>query len=120
MKVLEVEGVKIVVAIRWKGPPDISYASQFLMTRTGADIFVSANGKAISFRSNVIDIRRFAVSLGGGGHPLAAGASLRIPLAYRILRKFGIRGPVIDWVSKVVVDVIKKEGIVRYERKNIH
>lgn len=116
VKVTELDGVKIVVAIRWKGPPDISYASQYLMTRTGADVFVSANGKAISFRSSRIDIRRFAVSLGGGGHPLAAGAALKIPLFYRFLRWLGVRGPVIEWVSKVVVQVIKKEGIVTYQR----
>ncbi|MCH1770093.1 MULTISPECIES: DHH family phosphoesterase [Metallosphaera] len=120
VKVLDVEGAKVVVAIRWKGPPDISYASQFLMTRTGADIFVSANGKAVSFRSNTIDVRRFAAGLGGGGHPLAAGASLRIPLLYRFLRWIGIRGPVIDWVSRVVIDVIRKEGLVKYERKPAH
>ncbi|QKQ99203.1 DHH family phosphoesterase [Metallosphaera tengchongensis] len=117
VKVLDLEGTKIVVAIRWNGPPDISYASQFLMTRTGAQIFASANGKSISFRSNSIDIRRFAVRLGGGGHPLAAGASLRIPFIYRLLRRLGVTGPALNWVAKEVLEVVKKEGIVKYERR---
>jgi oligoribonuclease NrnB/cAMP/cGMP phosphodiesterase (DHH superfamily) len=119
-KVVEVNGIRVVIAIRWKGPPDISYASQYLMTRNRADVFVSANGKSISFRSNNVDIRRFAVSLGGGGHPLAAGAALRIPFFLRMLRRFGIRGPALNWVTNVVIDVIQREGVVRYESKSMH
>ncbi|AWR96400.1 DHH family phosphoesterase [Acidianus sulfidivorans JP7] len=118
-KLIEINGKKVVIAIRWKGPPDISYAAQYLMTRTGASVFVSANGKAISFRSSYIDVRRFASKMGGGGHPLAAGASLRIPLIYRILRRIGIISPANNWVANIVKDVITQVGFYEYKPKDI-
>ncbi|EZQ11122.1 MULTISPECIES: DHH family phosphoesterase [Acidianus] len=118
-RVLEINGKKVVVAIRWRGPPDISYAAQFLMTREKADVFVSANGKAISFRSAKIDVRRFAAKLGGGGHPLAAGASLNMPLIYRFLRRVGIVSPANKWVSNIVKNTISDLGYFEYKQKNI-
>ncbi|WP_338603412.1 DHH family phosphoesterase [Sulfolobus tengchongensis] len=114
-KLINVDGQKVVVAVRWKGPPDISYASQFLMTRTGASVFASANGKSISFRSRDIDVRQFAVKLGGGGHPLAAGAQLKVPLIYRFLNKLGVKGPMLNWVSKVVQNTILEIGFNKYQ-----
>jgi oligoribonuclease NrnB/cAMP/cGMP phosphodiesterase (DHH superfamily) len=116
-RLLEINGYKVVIAVRWKGPPDISYASQFLMTRTGASVFVSANGKSISFRSREIDVRQFAVRLGGGGHPLAAGAQLKVPLLYRFLNKIGIKSPMLNWVTKVVQNVITDVGFIKYQDK---
>jgi len=118
-KVIEIDNKKVAIAIRWRGPPDISYAGQYIMTRTGAIIFASANGKSISFRSNTYEIRRYAAKLGGGGHPLAAGASLKIPLIYRILRRLGIISPALNWVSKVVYRTIKEEGFYEYKQKDI-
>ncbi|QGA53592.1 DHH family phosphoesterase [Sulfolobus sp. E5-1-F] len=114
-KLIQIDGYKVVVAVRWKGPPDISYASQFLMTRTNASVFVSANGKSISFRSKEIDVRQFAVKLGGGGHPLAAGAQLKVPLIYRFLNRLGIKGPMLNWVTKVVQSTITDVGFVIYQ-----
>lgn len=106
VKVVEINGEKIAIAVRWKGPPDISYAAQYIMARTGATVFVSANGKSISFRSSKYNVREFALKLGGGGHPLAAGASLRIPLWRRILKRFGIVSPSLNWVSNIVIPII--------------
>lgn len=106
------------MAVRWKGPPDISYASQYLMNRYNSIVFASVNGKSISFRSNIIDIRRFAEKLGGGGHPLAAGAGLNAPFWRKLLNKIGYRKPMLDWASSVVRNVIKEVGFVEYE-KNI-
>ncbi|MEW9492578.1 MAG: DHHA1 domain-containing protein [Candidatus Aramenus sulfurataquae] len=114
-KVIEVDGKKVAVAIRWKGAPDISYAGQYIMTRTGAVVFASANGKAISFRSNHYEVRKFATRLGGGGHPLAAGAGLKLPLIYRVLRRLGWVTPALNWVSNVVSNVIKEEGFTEYK-----
>lgn len=116
-RLLEINGYKVIIAVRWKGPPDISYASQFLMTRTGASVFVSANGKSISFRSREIDVRQFAVRLGGGGHPLAAGAQLKVPLLYKFLNKIGIKSPMLNWVTKVVQNVITDVGFIKYQDK---
>ncbi|MEM0293371.1 MAG: DHHA1 domain-containing protein [Saccharolobus sp.] len=116
-KVLEIDGHKLAVAIRWKGPPDISYAAQFIMSRTGASVFVSANGKSISFRSNEIDVRQYAVKLGGGGHPLAAGAQLKVPLIYRLANRLGIKLPMLNWVSNNVKKVIEEVGFINYQEK---
>lgn len=114
-KLIQINGHKVVVAVRWKGPPDISYASQFLMTRTDASVFVSANGKSISFRSKEIDVRQFAVKLGGGGHPLAAGAQLKVPIIYRFLNRIGIKGPMLNWVTKIVQNTIADVGFITYQ-----
>lgn len=116
IRVLEIDGRKVVVAVRWKGPPDISYASQYLMNRYNSIVFASVNGKSISFRSNIIDIRRFAEKLGGGGHPLAAGAGLNAPFWRKLLNKIGYRKPMLDWASSVVRNVIKEVGFVEYEK----
>ena len=115
-RVIEVNGVRGVVAVRWKGPPDISYASQYLMARTGAKFYASVNGKSISFRSSSIEVRRFAEALGGGGHPLAAGAGLKAPLLKYVLYKLGYRKPMLDWAVKVVEETVRKVGIVEYQK----
>ncbi|BCU67627.1 phosphoesterase [Sulfolobales archaeon HS-7] len=112
-KVITIDNEKVAFAIRWKGPPDISYAAQYIMSRTGASVFVSANGVAVSFRSNSFNVRKFAVGLGGGGHPLAAGASLKLPLLYRIYRKLGMTGPVISYVMKKISPIIEENGFER-------
>ncbi|BCU70454.1 DHH family phosphoesterase [Stygiolobus caldivivus] len=117
VKVLDVGGKKIVVAVRWRGPPDISYASQFLMNRYGAIVYASVNGKAISFRSNSIDVRKFAEKLGGGGHVLAAGAGLKAPFWRFLLNRLGIRSPMLNWASKIVEKVISETGFTPYEGK---
>ncbi len=114
-KVVEIDGKKIAIAIRWRGPPDISYASQYIMTRTGAVVFVSANGKSISFRSSKYEIRRFALEFGGGGHPLAAGASLRVPAVYRFFRKIGMRRFMMNWVTGKVENAIRNAGFQEFK-----
>jgi len=116
VRLIEIDGHRVVIALRWKGPPDISYASQFLMTRLNAEVFVSANGRNVSFRSRDIDVRQFAVKLGGGGHPLAAGAQLTVPIIYRLLRKIGISSPMMNWVVKNVESAIMDVGFIKYQK----
>ena len=119
IRVLDIQGKKVVVAVRWKGPPDISYASQFLMNRYNAVVFASVNGKAISFRSSTIEVRKYAEKLGGGGHPLAAGAGLKAPFWRFLLHRLGYRKPMLDWVSKIVINVINDVGFVPYQKKDL-
>ncbi|BFH73653.1 DHHA1 domain-containing protein [Sulfurisphaera javensis] len=119
VRLLEIDGKKVVVAVRWKGPPDISYASQFLMNRYNAIVFASVNGKAISFRSNIIEVRKYAEKLGGGGHPLAAGAGLKAPFWRFFLHRLGYRKPMLDWVSNIVKNVINDIGFVPYQKKDV-
>ena len=119
-RVIEVNGVRGVVAVRWRGPPDISYASQYLMARTGAQFYASANGRSISFRSNSIEVRKYAEKLGGGGHPLAAGAPLKVPFVYRLLYRLGIKGPMLNWVVKRVEEVVREVGAPVYQKVTQH
>lgn len=116
-RVLTVDDTKVAIAIRWKGPPDISYAAQYIMARSGAKVFVSANGFSISFRSREINVRDYAVAFGGGGHPLAAGASFKIPALYRFLKRIGFRGPALGYVSRRVTEVIKSKEVRTMESK---
>ena len=119
IKVLNIQGKKIVVAVRWKGPPDISYAAQFLMNRYNAVMFVSSNGKAISFRSNTIEVRKYAEKLGGGGHPLAAAAGVKAPFWRFLLNRLGFRKPMLNWLSKIVTNVINELGFIPYQKKDL-
>ncbi len=120
IRILEITGKRVIVAVRWRGPRDISYASQFLMNRYNAVVFASVNGKAISFRSNDIDVRLFAEKLGGGGHVLAAGAGLKAPFLWKLLYRLGIKKPMLNWASKIVENVIREVGFVTYNKeKNV-
>ena len=118
IKVLDIQGKKVVVAVRWKGPPDISYAAQFLMNRYNAVFFASVNGKAISFRSNTIEVRKYAEKLGGGGHPLAAAAGLKAPFWRFLLHRLGYRKALLNWGSKIVTNIINEIGFVPYQKKD--
>ncbi|WP_460123227.1 DHH family phosphoesterase [Stetteria hydrogenophila] len=80
-------GCRVVVARKDEGPPSNSIVGSTLLYRFQADIAVIArpNG-AISLRSRRVNVERIASMLGGGGHPRAAGARLRLPLHVRLLR----------------------------------
>jgi len=110
-RVVEVDGVRVAIALRWRGRPDISYAAQYFMSRSGAKIFVSANGKSISFRSSSYVVRDYAVKFGGGGHPLAAGGQLKIPWFRRLLFSLGLKGPALSWVASRVVQAMREVGL---------
>jgi oligoribonuclease NrnB/cAMP/cGMP phosphodiesterase (DHH superfamily) len=58
------------------------------MSRFGADVavIVRSNGAA-SLRSRSVDVSVVARRLGGGGHPRAAGARIKLPLIVRLLAK---------------------------------
>ncbi len=83
---LEAGRARIAVAYKENGPPANSIVGALLTSRYKADIaaIVRPNG-VISLRSRKVNVQRIAVKLGGGGHPRAAGAKIRIPLLVRLL-----------------------------------
>ncbi len=86
---------------------DNSFTAAYVMGRTGADIvgIVSKNGK-LSLRSRSVNIRELAVALGGGGHPRAAGALIRLPFIVRLKALFSIR-PVLEYTLKILAENIR-------------
>jgi len=76
-----------IVAATYKsrGPPSNSFIGASLLSRHRADIavIVRDNG-AISLRSRTVNVREVARQFGGGGHPRAAGAKVRLGLLARL------------------------------------
>ena len=76
---------RVVAAYKSRGPPSNSFIGASLQARFDADVavIVRDNG-AISLRSRRVNVQKIAVRLGGGGHPAAAGARIRVPLLTRL------------------------------------
>jgi len=93
------------VAYYYKSVKDhvTSYVAATLMSRYGADVAVICRKGSVSLRSNGrVDVREVAKKLGGGGHPNAAGFSVKPPTLLKVLLFFGIKGPFLKWcMSKV-------------------
>ena len=84
VEVLEVDGCRIVVALKRSGPPSRSFLARTLAARYGADVVAIIHRRGISLRSEKVDVRSIAKELGGGGHLRAAGAPLAMPLLWRL------------------------------------
>lgn len=93
-----------------------SFTAAYVMGRTGADIvgIVSRNGK-LSLRSRNVNIRELAVALGGGGHPRAAGALIRLPFIVRLKALFSVK-PVLEYTLKVLADNIRYVSLIEDSR----
>ncbi len=85
--VREYNGCRIVFTLKKPGPPNASILGNALLYRMNADVAVIVRRKShgMSLRSREVNVREIAYRLGGGGHPRAAGAPLRLPLHYRLL-----------------------------------
>ncbi len=77
---------RVAAASKKRGPPSNSFIGASLQSRYDADIavIIRDNG-GMSLRSKKVDVQKIAVELGGGGHPRAAGARIKIPFTTRIL-----------------------------------
>ncbi|MEB3787408.1 MAG: DHHA1 domain-containing protein [Desulfurococcales archaeon] len=71
---------------KFRGPPSNSMIGALLQGRYMPDIAVilRSNG-GISLRSKRVNVQVVAARLGGGGHPAAAGAKIRMPLLVRLI-----------------------------------
>lgn len=94
--------IKIVYYFKDQEEHLTSYIANLLMSRYGADIAVICRRGSVSLRSRSIDVREVAFSMGGGGHPRAAGAGLKPDLIRRILYFLGLKNLYTEWcVNKV-------------------
>ncbi len=94
---------------------DSSFIAPYVMGRYNANIVVvtSSNGK-ISFRSRDVNVRDLAVRLGGGGHPYAAGAKIKVPWYIRLLSKIQ-RKLLLVYVANLVTQEL--ERVLTYSGK---
>ncbi|MEM2207656.1 MAG: DHHA1 domain-containing protein [Sulfolobales archaeon] len=84
-----------------------SYIAALLMSRFNADMAVICRRGSVSLRSRgKVDVREIAKKLGGGGHPNAAGFSLRPPWLYRVLLLIGIPSPYVKWCMSRIKAVL--------------
>jgi oligoribonuclease NrnB/cAMP/cGMP phosphodiesterase (DHH superfamily) len=77
------------LTIKTKGPPTNSFVGSYILSRFNVDIacIVKSNG-SLSLRSRRVDVQKIALKLGGGGHPLAAGAKIDLSPVDLLLFKF--------------------------------
>ncbi len=103
----KVGNVKLVAYFKGNEEHLTSYIANVLLSRFQADIAVIIRYGSVSFRSRTYNVRELAKALGGGGHPLAAGAPLKPPFYIRLLTLLGIRRFHINWCIKRISEVIK-------------
>lgn len=95
--------IKIVYYFKDQEEHLTSYIANILMSRYGADIAVICRRGSISLRSRSLDVREVALSMGGGGHPRAAGAGLKPDLIRRIMYFLGLKSLYTEWcINKVL------------------
>jgi len=83
------KGLTIVSVVKSRGPPSNSLIGALLLSRFDADIaIIGRENGAMSLRSRSFDVQKVASLLGGGGHPRAAGAKVKIPFITMFLSKF--------------------------------
>lgn len=107
---------RVAAAYKGRGPPSNSFVGASLQARYDADVavIVRDNG-AISLRSSRVNVQRIAVLLGGGGHPAAAGARVRLPILTRIAAKIS-KKMLARHAARVVLKAAEEAGVCRGPR----
>lgn len=101
-----IDGITLCIYVKDSYIPSTSIIGNAMLSFCDIAVLVHEALKSISFRSWKCNVREVAKSLGGGGHPRAAGAPLNIPLVFRLLKNLGL-----DIAKKYVVDEILKKMI---------
>ena len=86
-----VNGLKVIVAESHEDLEN-SFLAAYIMGRYSAEVavLVAVDGK-LSFRSRGVNVRDLALELGGGGHPYASGAKVKVPWVVRFLSRINRR-----------------------------
>lgn len=102
-------GVKFAVVLQNQYVEN-SFVASYIIARYGVDVvaITSSDGK-ISLRSKYYNVRELAVALGGGGHPRASGAKIRIPLSIKLKRIINKRA-VLEYVAKTIMNTLSSSG----------
>ncbi len=103
-------GIKVVYYYKGNEEHLTSYIANILLSRYSADLAIICRRGSISLRSKKLDVRELAKALGGGGHPRAAGAPLRVSLITKLLLLIGIKKPLI---KKCLSEVLSKLYLIR-------
>ncbi len=114
--VKELNGIRIGVYVRRSNIPNASIVGNAMLSICRLDIAAVVNPdlSRLSLRSQRCNVREIAFFLGGGGHPRAAGTSIRVSPLLRFLWKAGIaRDAIARLVSKKVLDLIEGFAEVR-------
>lgn len=107
--VRECGGIKVVYYLKDEEEHLTSYIANALIARHKADIAVLCRRGSVSLRSREVNVREIAMRMGGGGHPKAAGASLRPDIIRKIMYVIGLKKFYVEWcVSKVLEHVCTK------------
>lgn len=110
-KIRECGGVKVVYYLKDQEEHLTSYIANILLSRYEADIAVICRRGSISLRSRTLNVREVALSMGGGGHPRAAGASLKPDLVRRLMYFLGLRSFYAEWcVNKVLKQLVSTQA----------
>ena len=117
--VLEIGGSRICVYVKDRRDVEVSSSliGNVLVHRGLCDIaaIVRRDMNTVSLRSYVCDVRSIAVSLGGGGHPRAAGAQLELPsiqrFFLRILNELGAKRSVVRTLKSVLISKLSPEVV---------
>ena len=112
VEVFEVDGCRVVVALKRSGPPSRSFLARTLAARYGADVVAIIHRRGISLRSENVDVRSIAKELGGGGHLRAAGAPLAMPLLWRIVAFIYPRLR-LKWAARRIHEAVLRAGCRR-------
>ena len=106
------EPCRVAAASKKRGPPSNSFLGASLQSRYNADIavIIRDNG-GMSLRSRNVNVQKIAVELGGGGHPRAAGARIKIPFTVRLLSIIFGRRMLSRYAARKVREVALKLGI---------
>lgn len=105
--VSDICGIRVVYYYKSVKDHITSYVATLLMSRFNADMAVICRRGSVSLRSRgKVDVREIAKKLGGGGHPNAAGFSLRPPWPYRVLLLINISRPYVKWCMSRIKTVL--------------
>ncbi len=78
--VKNINGYKVAFTLKPPGPPAAGIIASILSSRMAVDVVVVVHkrGRGLSLRSTRVNVQEIAKRLGGGGHPRAAGAPLKL------------------------------------------
>jgi len=104
----EINGLRLAYYFKNSNEHLTSFIGNLMLSRFNADIALICKYRSVSLRSRGFNVREVAKSLGGGGHPRAAGASVSPPLWRLLAALVGYRRPLLSWCVGKVSDAITR------------
>ena len=104
MTLSDICGYKVALLLKKSSIPQTSIIANYISSITNADIVTIINMEScsLSLRSRRVNVQKIAKALGGGGHPQAAGARLRLGIIRCSLLRLGIDIGIIKLVKELL------------------